>query len=126
MPTKKKAAAPASAAHGNANGAAESAPVNIKIHCKYDRLVEPGALKFNPLNDNRHPEDQLSRLAVVFREIGVRHPVVVSRRSDMVVVGEGRARAMLLCPGAMVPVVDQDFISEEEELSFLAADNKLG
>jgi DNA modification methylase len=125
MPAKKSAIPVAAPANGN-GAAGSGAPVAITIHCKYDRLVEPGALRFNPLNDNRHPKDQLERLAVVFREIGVRHPVVVSRRSEMVVVGEGRARALQLCPGAMVPVVDQDFVSEEEELSFLAADNKLG
>ena len=94
MPSKPKPTAPVSD-----DGKGAPAPENgdnkpLTVHCKYDRLVEPGALRFNPLNDNRHPEQQLARLVVVFREVGIRHPVVVSRRSELVVAGEGRARAL--------------------------------
>jgi hypothetical protein len=99
--------------------------VTITVHCHHDRLADPGSLRFNPANDNKHPEDQLRRIVTVFREIGIRHPVIVSRRSGMVVVGEGRARAAMLIPGCKVPVVEQDFASEAEELAFLAADNQL-
>jgi hypothetical protein len=100
-------------------------PAAIAVHCHHDRLADPGSLRFNPANDNKHPEDQLRRIVAVFREIGIRHPVIVSRRSGMVVVGEGRARAAMLIPGCKVPVVEQDFESEAEELAFLAADNQL-
>ena len=100
-------------------------PVTIAVHCHHDRLADPGSLRFNPANDNKHPEQQLRRIVTVFREIGIRHPVIVSRRSGMVVVGEGRARAAMLIPGCKVPVVEQDFASEAEELAFLAADNQL-
>jgi hypothetical protein len=100
-------------------------PATIAVHCHHDRLADPGSLRFNPANDNKHPEEQLRRIVTVFREIGIRHPVIVSRRSGMVVVGEGRARAAMLIQGCKVPVVEQDFTSEAEELAFLAADNQL-
>jgi hypothetical protein len=118
MPAKKKPAAPNGAAPNGATG-------TIPIHCQYDRLVEPSSLRFNPANDNTHSPEQLERIAAVFREIGIRHPIIVSRGSGMVVVGEGRARAALLIPGCLVPVAEQDFSGEAEELAFLAADNKL-
>src|SRR6188472_2527653 len=102
-----------------------SEPAAIAVHCHHDRLADPGSLRFNPANDNKHPEEQLRRIVTVFREIGIRHPVIVSRRSGMVVVGEGRARAAMLIQGCKVPIVEQDFASEAEELAFLAADNQL-
>jgi hypothetical protein len=104
---------------------APAEPATITVHCHHDRLADPGSLRFNPANDNKHPEEQLRRIVTVFREIGIRHPVIVSRRSGMVVVGEGRARAAMLIPGCKVPIVEQDFASEAEELAFLAADNQL-
>ncbi len=117
MPTKKKPTPPPDPE--------PTEPVAIAVHCHHDRLADPGSLRFNPANDNKHPEEQLRRIVTVFREIGIRHPVIVSRRSGMVVVGEGRARAAMLIPGCKVPVVEQDFESEAEELAFLAADNQL-
>jgi hypothetical protein len=102
-----------------------AAPPAIAVHCRYDRLADPAALEFNPLNDNQHPEEQIALLASLYRETGIRHPVIVSRRSGKVVAGEGRVRAARLIDGCMVPVVDQPFDSEEEELAFLTADNRL-
>lgn len=122
MPTRKK---PRPSPDGEKPAAPEASP--IAIRCHYDRLEDPASLKFNPLNDNKHPDEQLRQIVAVFREVGIRHPVIVSRQTGYVVVGEGRARAvMTLIPGFRFPVVDQDFPGgEAEELAFLAADNQL-
>jgi DNA modification methylase len=100
-------------------------PASVAIHCRYDRLVAPTDLRFNPANNNHHPPDQIALLSRLYQETGIRHPVIVSTLSGMVVAGEGRARAGLLIPGCLIPVVDQPFNSEAEELSFLLADNRL-
>jgi hypothetical protein len=46
-------------------------PAAITVHCHHDRLADPASLRFNPANDNKHPEDQLRRIVTVFREIGI-------------------------------------------------------
>lgn len=97
---------------------------NLEYHCKYDELVAPSELKDNPRNANRHPKKQLSALVNFIRYSGWRHPVVVSKRSGLIVAGHARkiAALELRCD---CPVVYQDFESDEAERTFLHADNKL-
>ncbi len=111
------------------NAIVADAPATIPIHCRYDRLTPVPELfrALHPQNNNRHPPEQLTLLAEIFQHTGIRHSVIVSRRSNLVVAGEGRVRAAALLPDLLpsLPVVDQDFASEAEELAFLSADNRL-
>lgn len=97
----------------------------MKIHCKYDELVSPNALVSHPKNRNKHPEDQIKRLAEVLGYQGWRYAVKVSKRSGYVTSGHGRIEAALYKDWQSVPVVYQDYESEEQEYADLVADNAI-
>lgn len=96
----------------------------IPVHCAHDRLADVGELTPHPKNPNRHSEDQIKALAAVIRSNGWRRAVVVSKRSGLVIVGHGAIEAGRLL-GCKVPVNDQEFGTESDELAHLVADNRL-
>ena len=95
------------------------------IHCKYDKLVDPKKLKAHPANPAMHPDSQIELLAKIIKAHGVRHPIIVSKRSGFIVAGHCRCSAALLLKMPTYPVVFQDYASEAEELAVLVADNKI-
>lgn len=97
----------------------------IAVHCVYSHLRHPGELKPNPANPNRHSAHQIQLLASIIQEQGWRAPVTVSTRSGLVVRGHGRLEAALLLGCEQVPVDEQDYETEAEELADLVADNRL-
>jgi hypothetical protein len=98
---------------------------SIAIHCAYTRLAPPQELKPNPDNPNRHSAHQSQLLAAIIQESGWRHPITISKRSGLVVSGHGRLDAALLLSCELVPIDEQEFASEAEELAVLVADNRL-
>lgn len=99
--------------------------MEIKLHCKYDELVNPIKLKNHPKNRNKHGEDQIERLAELYKYHGVRHPVIVSKLSNCIVAGHGRKLAAIRAGLEGMPVVYQDFDSVEQEYAFIQADNAI-
>ena len=97
----------------------------MNIHCKYDSLEDPKALKEHPKNRNKHSKDQIDRLAKLYEYHGIRHPIIVSRRSGFIVAGHGRKLAAIMAKVDEVPVVYQDFNSDEAEYAFIQADNAI-
>lgn len=98
--------------------------MEIQIHCKYDVLLDPKELKPHPRNKNRHPKEQVERIKKVFAYQGIRKACVVSNRSGFMTTWHGR----LLAAKEMkikVPVVYQDYESEDQEAADLNADNSL-
>lgn len=95
------------------------------IHCKFDEMVKINDLKDNPKNPNRHGNDQIERLAELYKYHGVRHPIIVSKRSGFICVGHGRKLAAIRAGLKDFPVVYQDFENEEQEYSFMVADNAI-
>lgn len=95
------------------------------VHCKYDALVERRALKPHPKNRNEHPEEQIARLAQILRYQGLRAPIVVSKLSGYIVKGHGTCEAAWLNGWNEVPVVYQEFETEEQEYSFVQSDNAI-
>jgi hypothetical protein len=87
------------------------------------KWVEVGSLKENPKNPNKHPEDQIERLAEIIRYQGFRHPIIVSNQSGFIVVGHGRLMAAKKLALTKVPVQFQDFESPEQEYAFVVSDN---
>lgn len=98
----------------------------IQVMCAFTRLADVADLKPNPRNPNKHPDKQIALLAKVIRHQGWRSPIVVSERSGLVVKGHGRLEAARLLGVQQVPVDDQHYASEEDELADLIADNKIG
>lgn len=99
--------------------------MSIPIHCAHTRLVDPNALKPNPANPNRHSAHQIQLLASIIQEQGWRNSITVSKRSGLLVRGHGRLEAALLIGCEVVPVDEQDYATEAEELADLLADNRL-
>ena len=99
--------------------------MSIPVHCAHTNLVNPNSLKPNPSNPNRHSAHQIQLLASIILEQGWRNPVTVSKRSGLIVRGHGRLEAALLIGCELIPIDEQDYASEAEELADLLADNRL-
>lgn len=99
--------------------------MSIVSHCKYDELVDPKSLKDNPKNRNKHGSDQIERLAKLYEYHGVRHPIIVSQRSGFIVAGHGRKLAAIRAGVDQMPVVYQNFDSDEAEYAFIQSDNAI-
>lgn len=97
----------------------------MKIHCKHDELISPKKLKNHPKNRNKHGQDQIERLAELYKYHGVRHPIIVSNLSKCIVAGHGRKLAAIRAGIKEFPVVYQDFDSSEDEYAFIQADNAI-
>lgn len=87
--------------------------------------VPTNSLVPNPNNRNKHPKEQIERLAKIIKANGWRHPIIVSKLSGQVVVGHGRLEAAKLLNEPKVPVHFQDFANETEEYQFGIADNAI-
>lgn len=97
----------------------------FKTHCLYDEMVPVGELKPHPKNRNKHPDEQIARLAGILKYQGFRYPVKVSKRTGFVTSGHGRIAAAKANGWAMVPVNFQDYDSEEQEYADVQADNAI-
>ena len=97
----------------------------LKIQCEHDSLVSVIEIKQNPKNANRHSEKQLDILVKLLRHQGWRHPLIISKRSGLLVAGHGRLAAAMIMGEEKVPVDYQDFESDEQEFKFMIADNEI-
>lgn len=100
--------------------------MEIKIHCKYDELVNPKDLKEHPKNRNKHGQDQIERLAELYKYHGIRHPIICdAENKTTIIAGRGRQLAALRSGIKEFPVVYQKFDSQEHLYAFLQADNAI-
>lgn len=97
----------------------------MKINCAHDQLVEIHKLIPNPKNPNKHPDDQIERLAKIIDYQGQRSPIVVSKQTGFIVVGHGRMMAMKKLGWEKVAVNYQDFENKAQEYAHLTADNAI-
>ena len=97
----------------------------IEIHCKHTKMEDLVNLIPHPQNHNKHPEKQIALLAKIIRHSGWRSPIVVSKRSGFIVSGHGRLDAAKLLNEEKVPIDEQDFKNEADELAHLVADNRI-
>lgn len=95
----------------------------VKLHCKFDELVDPKSLEDHPKNRNKHGNDQIERLAKLYEYHGIRHPIIVSQRTGFIVAGHGRKLAAIRAGIKEFPVVYQDFDSDDQEYAFIQSDN---
>ena len=62
--------------------------MTLNIQCEYTELVDINALKPNPKNPNKHPPEQIERLAKIIEYQGMRSPIVVSELSGFITKGQ--------------------------------------
>ena len=98
---------------------------NMNVKCSYDEVIPPHKLIPNPKNPNKHPPEQIDRLAKLIDFQGQRHPVIVSMRSGFVVVGHGRLEAIKKLNWDGVAVNYQEFENEAQEFAFVTSDNAI-
>lgn len=96
-----------------------------KVMISNVELVSIDGLTLHPRNRNKHPEDQIKRLARILEYQGFRYPVKVSKRSGYVTSGHGRIEAARLNGWTHVPVSYQEYDSDEQEYADLIADNSI-
>ena len=77
---------------------------DIPVWCRYSDAVDVDAVVPHPRNPNRHGDEQVALLAKNIRALGWRHPVIVSKRSGLVVAGHARIEAARLLGVAEIPV----------------------
>lgn len=97
----------------------------MEVKCAYTNLVELEKLVVNPRNDNQHKAEHVELLAKVLKFNGIRHPIIVSKRSGFIVAGHLRLLAASKLELNEFPVDYQDFENESDEYRFLSSDNNV-
>lgn len=97
----------------------------FKVYCHYDELLDPSTLKDHDLNRNTHPQEQIERLVLIFKENGIRRPITVSNLSGSITKGHGRKLAAIRAGIKEYPVEYQDYESPEQEYQDIQADNAI-
>ncbi len=95
------------------------------IQAKEIQVVDIDSLVLNPKNNNKHPKEQIDRLAKLIQYQGFRNPVVVSKRTGFVLAGHGRIEAAKKAGLKEVPAMYQEFESEAQEYAYLTSDNAI-
>lgn len=91
----------------------------------FDEMLPLSKLKKSKHQRNKHPQDQIIRLAKIMEKHGVRHPIHISRLSGEVCFGHGRWEAAKLNKYTEFPVVYQDFKDDDEEYACVQSDNAI-
>lgn len=99
--------------------------VSVKINCLFDEMTSPKELKPHPKNRNKHPFDQIDRLANILLYQGFRYPIKVSKLSGYITSGHGRVLAAQKLGLKEVPVSYQDYSDEAQEYADVIADNAI-
>ncbi len=97
----------------------------MEIRAKEIKLVKLSDIKLNPKNRNKHPAAQVDHIARIISKTGFRRPGTISNRTGLLVCGEGRYHALKKLKAQEMPVMYQDYESEEQEYADGIADNAL-
>lgn len=95
------------------------------IKCRFDKEVPLSELKPHPKNRNKHPDEQIDRLAQIIEYQGIRHPIVVSQLSGFITKGHGRLAAAKKLGLFSFPVEFQEYESDAQEYADIQADNAI-
>lgn len=96
------------------------------VQCAFREMKNISELVEYTKNRNRHPANQVEKLAKLIDYQGWRHPIIVSSLSGKVIAGHARlAAAKLIGAIQAVPVDYQEFENEEQEYAFCISDNSI-
>jgi len=95
------------------------------IQAREIKLVPLSEIKLNPKNRNKHPPEQIDRLVEIIKYQGFRRPGTISNRSGFLACGEGRYLAAKRLGLEAMPIMFQDYESEEQEYADGIADNTI-
>lgn len=97
----------------------------MQIKSEKIELVKTDILKYHPKNTNKHPKEQIERLKSLIEYQGFRVPLIVEAGTNLVVSGNGRLEAARSLGLGTVPVIYENFESEEQLFAFLTSDNAI-
>jgi hypothetical protein len=97
----------------------------MDVKSKDIKLVPIGDIKPWPKNRNKHSQEQIKRLVKLIEYQGFRNPLVISNQSGYLVAGHGRLEAAAKLGMKQVPVIYQDFESEDQAYSYMVSDNAI-
>lgn len=99
----------------------------MNIVCAFKEMIAVAKLKLllNPRNANKHPPEQIDRLAEIIKYQGQRSPIVISKRSGFIVKGHGRLMAIEKLGWSEAAVDWQEYESEAQEYADMVADNEI-
>lgn len=95
----------------------------MQIQAKEIKLVPLSEIKLNVNNRNRHPPDQIDRIVEIIKYQGFRRPGTISNQTGFLVCGEGRYLAAKKMGLKEMPIMFQDYESEDQEYADGIADN---
>jgi hypothetical protein len=98
---------------------------DIPVKCSFSKMELLEKLIPNPRNDNRHQPKHAEALAKIMRARGIRHPIIVSKRSGFIIAGHLRLEAARVLGLEEYPIDLQDFENDADEYAFLSADNNI-
>src|SRR5690606_21796567 len=102
-----------------------SGEFTMKINCAHTKLEDLHKLVPHPKNPNKHPKEQIQRLAKIIDYQGQRAPIVVSLRSGFITKGHGRLEALKLLKWDKAAVDYQEYTDEAQEYADIVADNAI-
>lgn len=97
----------------------------MKVRAKKIELVPLSKIKLNPKNRNKHTPEQIDQLVKLIKYQGYRAPGTISNQSGYLAAGEGRYLALKKMGVKEMPVMYQDFDSEEQEYAYGVSDNAI-
>lgn len=97
----------------------------MQIKSKDIQMVAIKDIKMHPKNPNKHSDDQIKRLCEIIKYQGFRSPLIVSTRSGFLISGHGRLLAANKLNLISVPVMYQDYESEDQEYASLVSENSI-
>ena len=88
-------------------------------------LVSINKIKKHPKNNHKHSAEQIDRLSKIIEYQGFRTPITISNQTGYLITGHARLDAAKKLGINEMPVIYQDFDSEEQEYAHMTADNAL-
>jgi hypothetical protein len=99
----------------------------MNIKCAHTELVPVDKLIMlqNPKNNNKHPKEQIERLAKIIDFAGQRRSIVISKRSGFIIKGHCTLQSIAKLGWDKAAVDYQDYETEAAEYQDMTADNEI-
>jgi len=100
--------------------------MEINIESKEIKMVKVEDLIEYPKNRHIHTEQQIDRLCELIKYNNFRNPLIADVKTNWIIAGNGRFRAAKKMGMKEVPVIFQEFTSDEQMYAYMVSDNAIG
>lgn len=97
----------------------------VPVWCNFTAMRDPKGLVVHPHNNNLHDEHQIEVMKAALKANGWRENVVVSQTTGRIVAGHLRVLTAISMGMEKIPVDEQYFETNIDEVRHLTADNEL-